>query len=404
MVFEIDCRLGHQRITLYQMTSRAPYLNSRMQGFGTTIFAQMSALAHRHNAINLGQGFPDVDGPIEIAEAAINAIRDGYNQYPPGQGIAELRTAIASHQAHYYDLNYDFETQVLVTAGATEAIAASLLAICEVGDEVIVFEPFYDSYAAAIALSGAKLVPVQLSKPNWEFDPEYLRRVVTPRTRALILNSPHNPTGKVFSYNELEQIAGLCVEYDLIAITDEVYEHLIFEGSHYPLANFENMQDRCISISSAAKTFSFTGWKIGWITASTKLIEAVKTVKQFLTYANGAPFQVAIAYALNEPARFCERIAPSLAESRNELSLGLEKLHFSAMKSDGTYFVTTDISDIYSGTALEFCMELPERVGVVAIPSSVFYQTPNQGEKLVRWTFCKRIDVITEALARLSKL
>lgn len=383
---------------------RVPFLNSRMQGFGTTIFAQMSSLAHEHNAINLGQGFPDTDGPPEIANAAVAAIQEGHNQYPPGQGILRLRQAIAMHQDIYYDLKYDVETEILVTAGATEAIVASLLAICELGDEVIAFEPFYDSYSAAVSMAGGRLVPIRLTEPDWEFDSDDIRRAITPRTRAIILNSPHNPTGKVFSFQELATIGELCVEHDIIAITDDVYEHIIFDGKHYPLAMFPGMKGRCISISSGAKTFSYTGWKIGWVTASAPLIAAVRTTKQFLTYANGTPFQFAIALGLENQRRFCDAVAPKLLPSRYELSLGLDEAGFKLQASDGTYFVTTDISALYQGTAMEFCLELPARIGVAAIPLSAFYQNPDQGSKLVRWTFCKKIEVIKEAVSRLKEL
>lgn len=386
------------------MAKRVPFLNSRMQGFGTTIFAEMSALATETKSINLGQGFPDSDGPIEIAESAIDAIRNGHNQYPPGSGIASLRFAIAKHQSLYYDLNYNPDTQILVTAGATEAIAASLLAICEIGDEVITFEPFYDSYAASIALAGAKLVPVRLHEKDWSFTEDDLVAAITPRTKAIIVNTPHNPTGKVFTKIELAFIASLCIENDIIAITDEVYEHIIFTGEHHPLATFEGMNGRCISISSAAKTFSFTGWKIGWVTASKALIDAVRTTKQFLTYVNGAPFQVAIAFALDQGRRFCDQVAPDLKPSRNLLSTGLAELGMRILNSDGTYFLTTDISTVYGGSAEDFCRELPRRFGVVAIPSTAFYQTPNQGNSLVRWAFCKQPKVIEEALERMAKL
>ena len=381
-----------------------PYLNSRLQGFGATIFATMSQLATETSSVNLGQGFPDTDGPAEIAQAAMTAIAQGHNQYPPGPGIASLRSAVANHQNLYYGLEYDPNKEVLITAGATEAIAASVLAICETGDEVIVFEPFYDAYAAAIAMAGARLVPIELHAPDWTFDPDELSRAVTGRTRAIVINSPHNPTGKVFSLPELQFITSLCVEADLIAITDEVYEHMIFSGSHLPLASFPGMSKRTIAISSAAKTYSFTGWKIGWVTGSAELVAAVRAVKQFLTYVNGAPFQVAIAYALSEGRRFTDLVVPSISQQRQALADGLSQAGLEVMGGDGTYFLTTDISSITNEDAMTFCLELPRRIGVVAVPSSVFYQDPQRGRHLVRWTFCKRPEVIQDAVERLAKL
>src|SRR6478672_639112 len=305
------------------MNERVPYLTARLQGFGTTIFAEMSALAVRTGAINLGQGFPDTDGPAEIAQAAIDAIRAGHNQYPPGIGIPELRHAIAQHQRHWYGLDFDPDTEVLVTAGATEAIAASLLALCEPGDEVVMFEPYYDSYAACTAMAGAQRTVVTLHPPDYHFDPAVLRAAITPKTRLLLLNSPHNPTGKVFTRDELAAIAALCVEHDLIAVTDEVYEHLVFDGEHVPLATFPGMRDRTVTISSGGKTFSFTGWKIGWVSAPPALVNAVRTAKQFLTYVNGAPFQYAIATGLRLPDDRIAALASDLRARRDQLCAGL---------------------------------------------------------------------------------
>ncbi len=386
------------------MARRAPFLNSRLQGFGATIFATMSQLAADTSSINLGQGFPDTDGPIEIAQAAMRAIAEGHNQYPPGAGIAELRSAIADHQKLFYDLRYDPNGEVLVTAGATEAIAASILAICETGDEVIVFEPYYDAYAAVIAMAGATLVPIELHAPNWSFDPDELSRAITSRTRAILLNSPHNPTGKVFNVAEIEYIAALCIDADLLVITDEVYEHMIFSGSHIPICSLSGMAERTISISSAAKTYSFTGWKIGWVSARPELITAVRTAKQFLTYVNGAPFQVAIAFALREGRRFTDLVVPAIAAQRRALSVGLAEVGFEVLGGEGSYFLTTDIRPVTDEDAMTFCLELPRRAGVVAVPSSVFYQNPERGRHLVRWTFCKRMEVIEEAVSRLEKL
>ena len=277
------------------MSGRLPYLNSRLQGLGATIFATMSALAEATGSVNLGQGFPDYDGPAEVLEAACEAIRAGHNQYPPGRGIKTLRDAIAEHKRHWYGLAFDPASEVLVTAGATEALAASILSLVEVGDEVVLFEPYYDAYPALVAMAGGTHRVVPLRPPTWGFDPDELRRAITPRTRLIVVNSPHNPTGKVFRNDELESIAAVCRDQDLIAVTDEVYEHLVFEGEHRPLATFDGMRDRTVTISSAGKTFSVTGWKIGWACASPPLLDSVQTAKQFLTYAGGAPFQHAVA-------------------------------------------------------------------------------------------------------------
>lgn len=281
------------------------YLNSRLQDFTSTVFAEMSALAVQTGAINLGQGFPDTDGPPQVLDAAVRAIQEGRNQYPPGLGVPELRNAIAAHQHHWYGLTYDPDTEVLVTAGATEAIAAALLALCETGDEVVTFEPYYDSYAAGIAMAGAHRKTVTLRPPAYSFDPDELRAAVTDRTRLLLVNSPHNPTGAVFDREQLEQIAAVALERDLLVVTDEVYEHMTFDGrAHVPLATLPGMRERTVTISSAGKTFSVTGWKIGWVCAPPELLTAVRTAKQFLTFTGGAPFQPAIAAGLALPGQF----------------------------------------------------------------------------------------------------
>jgi N-succinyldiaminopimelate aminotransferase len=383
---------------------RAPFLTSRLQGFGTTIFAEMSALALRTGAVNLGQGFPDTDGPVEIAAAAIAAIRAGHNQYPPGIGIPELRHAIADHQRHWYGIELDPDTEVLVTAGATEAIAAALLALCEAGDEVVTFEPYYDSYAACTAMAGARRRVVTLHPPDYHFDPAALRDAITPRTRLVLLNSPHNPTGKVFSRAELEAVAALCVEHDLLAVTDEVYEHLVFEGEHAPLATLPGMRERTVTISSAGKTFSYTGWKIGWASAPPDLLAAVRTAKQFLTYVNGAPFQYAIATGLRLPDDRIRALASDLRARRDQLCAGLVDAGFTVFPPAGTYFVTTDVRSLGDEDGLAFCRSLPERCGVVAVPNVVFYDDEEAGRSLVRFTFCKRPEVLAEAVRRLARL
>jgi N-succinyldiaminopimelate aminotransferase len=383
---------------------RRPALNRRLDGFGTTIFAEMSALAVATGAVNLGQGFPDTDGPSAVLEAAIAAMRAGQNQYPPGPGLPDLRLAVAEHQEHWYGLTYDPDTEVLVTAGATEAIAAALLSLLEPGDEVIAFEPYYDSYAACIAMAGAERRPITLRTPAFAFDPEDLRRAVTPRTRLILLNSPHNPTGKVFTAEELAAIAAVAIEHDLLVITDDVYEHLVFDGPHRPLASLPGMRERTVVISSGGKTFSFTGWKIGWVCSTPELVAAVRTSKQFLTYVSGAPFQPAIATGLRLPDEYFEEFTADLRVKRDRLCAGLAETGFTVFCPQGTYFVTTDIRSLGETDGMAFCRALPERCGVVAVPNVVFYDDLDEGRPLVRFAFCKRHEVIDEAIARLKGL
>jgi N-succinyldiaminopimelate aminotransferase len=381
-----------------------PYLNTRLQGFGTTIFAEMSALAVATGSINLGQGFPDSDGPEVVKQAAIDAIARGDNQYPPGIGIPELRHAIGAHQRRFYGLDYDPDREILVTAGATEAIAASLLALCEVEDEVVTFEPYYDSYAACIAMSGARRRVVTLRAPEYAFDPDELRAAITPRTRAILLNSPNNPTGKVFSRAELQVVADAAIAHDLLVITDEVYEHLVYEGEHVPIATLPGMRDRTITISSGGKTFSFTGWKVGWTCATPALTDAVRTAKQFLTYVNGGPFQHAIAVGLALDDTYYAAFLADMRDKRDRLCAGLAQAGFDVYVPQGTYFVTTDIRPLGLVDGLAFCRELPTRCGVVAVPSAVFYDDSSEGSSLVRWACCKRPEVLDEAVARLKAL
>ncbi|MEU2793801.1 pyridoxal phosphate-dependent aminotransferase [Streptomyces sp. NPDC007100] len=389
-----------------------PLLNRRLAEFGTTIFAEMSALALRTGSINLGQGFPDTDGPPEVREAAVRALRDGRgNQYPPGPGVPELRAAVAEHQSRFYGhlgIAYDPDTEVLVTAGATEAIAASLLALLEPGDEVVALEPYYDSYAACIAMAGGTRVPVTL-RPSAEdgtyaLDLDELRDAITDRTRLILLNTPHNPTGTVLDRAELAEIARLACERDLLVITDEVYEHLVFEGEHLPLASFPGMRERTVTIGSAGKTFSFTGWKVGWVTASPELVAAVRSAKQFLTFVSAGPFQYAVAEALALPDSYYTGLRDDLRAKRDLLSDGLAAAGFRVFRPSGTYFVTTDIRPLGEQDGFAFCRALPERAGVVAIPNAVFYDHQDQGAPYVRFAFCKQEKVLQEAVERLRGL
>jgi N-succinyldiaminopimelate aminotransferase len=380
-------------------------LNSALAGMGTTIFAEMSALAVETGSVNLGQGFPDTDGPAEVAKVAAEAVLAGRgNQYPPGPGIPELRNAVSAHQKRFYGLDVDPDTEVLVTAGATEAIAAAMLALLEPGDEVIAFEPYYDSYAACIAMAGAVRVPVTLRPPAFRPDLDQLRDAITSRTRLILLNSPHNPTGMVASRDELAVIASLAVEHDLLVVTDEVYEHLVFDGQHIPIATFPGMRERTVTISSGGKTFSFTGWKIGWVTGTPELVTAVRTAKQFLTYVSGGPFQFAIAAGLALPDAFYTDLAASLHRKRDLLASGLRAAGFEVFVPHGTYFISTDIAPLGEADGLAFCRSLPHRCGVVAVPNVVFYDDQAAGRSHVRFAFCKRDEVLADAAARLLTL
>src|SRR4051795_8070843 len=314
----------------------------RLTGVGSTIFAEMSALAVRTGSVNLGQGFPDEDGPAEVLEAAVAALRGGRNQYPPGHGTPELLDAVIAHQRRHYGLELD-RTQVVATTGATEAIAAALLGLVDPGDEVVVLEPYYDSYVAMIQFAGGVRRPVTLRAPNFRLDADELAAAVTPRTRLILLNTPHNPTGAVLDRDELEAIAAVCREHDLLAVTDEVYEHLVYDGEHVPLATLPGMRDRTVTVSSAGKSFSFTGWKVGWVCSSPALVNAVRTAKQFLTYVNAAPFQHAVAFALGMDDTYFGDFAAGLRDRRDRLSAGLASVGLDVLDTSGTYFVTTDI-------------------------------------------------------------
>lgn len=382
------------------------FLTTKLHGFGTTIFAEMSALAAATGSINLGQGFPDTDGPQIVVDAAIDAIRSGKgNQYPPGPGIPELRAAIANHQRAYYGLEVDPDSGVLVTCGATEALAAAFLSLLDTGDECIVFEPFYDSYPAGIAMAGASLVPVTLHAPDFQPDPRELAAAFTSRTKMIVVNSPHNPTGSVLTATSLELIASLAIEHDVLVVADDAYEHLTFDGVlHRPIATLPDMFERTVTIGSAGKTLSMTGWKVGWASGPASLVAAIRTSKQFLTYVSSGPFQYAVAIGLGLGEQYFADFAAQLQAKRDRLLDGLTAAGFTAFKPLGTYFITTNISQISQTSAMEFCRALPHRCGVVAIPNSVFYANRTHGDQYVRFAFCKRDDVIDEAVERLRRL
>jgi N-succinyldiaminopimelate aminotransferase len=382
--------------------SHAP--SRRLDGLGTTVFAEMSALALETGSVNLGQGFPDTDGPPEVADAAVAAIRAGVNQYPPGPGQPDLRLAIAEHQHRFYGLEVDPATEVVVTTGATEAVAAALLGLVDPGDEVVALEPFYDSYTAGIQMAGGVRVPVTLRPPDFRLDLDRLRAVVTDRTRLILLNSPHNPTGTVLTDAELAAVAELAVERDLVVVTDEVYEHMTYDVAHRPIATLPGMRERTLSISSAGKTFSFTGWKVGWATGPAPLVRAVLMAKQFLTFVSGAPFQPAVAVGLRLPDTYFADLRTSLAGKRDRLCAGLTEVGFGVFVPQGTYFVTADVRPLGWTDGLEFCRALPRSAGVVAIPHQVFYDDVEAGRPLVRFAFCKRDEVLAEAVARLQTL
>ena len=386
---------------------REPALVPRLRPFTSTIFAEMTALAVKHDAVNLGQGFPDTDGPAGMLDAAKNALFGGANQYPPGPGRPELRAAIARHRLRY-GTEYDPDTEILVTAGATEAITATLIALTEAGDEVIVIEPYYDSYAAAVAMAGAERKVVGLVEGEdgrFGLDVAALRAAVTPRTRAILVNSPHNPTGTVFTRAELEALAALCVEQDLIAICDEVYEHLVFDDAeHIPLVTLPGMRPRTVSISSAGKTFNCTGWKIGWVCSTPELVAAVKAAKQFITFVSGGPLQPAVAYALDHELAWVDGLRESLQDKRDRLSAGLADAGFAVRPTAGTYFVCVDVRPLGFTDAADLAWELPGRVGVAAVPVKVFTDHPDEWKHLLRFAFCKRNDVIDEGVTRLRKL
>jgi len=378
----------------------------RLRPFTSTIFAEMTALAARTGAVNLGQGFPDTDGPAGMLEIARSAIASGHNQYPPGPGIPELRAAVAEQRATCYGLVHDPDTEVLVTVGATEAISAALLALVGQSDEVLLIEPYYDSYPAAIALAGATRRSVALVADGDRFtlDLDALAAAITPATRALVLNSPHNPTGTVLHSAELAALAALAVEHDLLVITDEVYEHLVFDGAcHHPIATFPGMAQRTLSVSSAGKTFSVTGWKIGWVCGPAHLVAAVRAVKQFLTFVAGAPLQPAVAHALRAEHDWVVAHRAALQAKQRRLAAGLRAAGFGVHRCDGTYFICADVRPLGYHDGVEFCRDLPARTGVVAIPVAVFVDDPAPWRHLVRFAFCKRDEVLDDAIARLAR-
>ena len=377
---------------------------SRLAGFETTIFAERSKLALATGSVNLGQGFPDEEGPAAVVERAAQGLREGRNQYPPGHGTPELVEAVRAHQRACYGIELT-PAQVVATTGATEAVAAAMLGLVEPGDEVLVLEPYYDSYGAMIQMAGGVRRGVPLRAPAYRPDLEELGAAITPRTRVLLLNSPHNPTGTVLTRAELEGIAALAVAHDLVVVTDEVYEHLVFTGSeHVPIATLPGMAERTLSISSIGKSFSLTGWKVGWVTGPAELVAAVESAKNWLTYTSGPALQPAAAYALTEEVAWTRTLAADLQAKRDLLVAGLRSHGLSTNVPQGTYFVMSDVRDLGWSSAVAFADALVERAGVVVVPCEVFYDDAEEGRHKVRWAFCKRRVVIEEALERLAGL
>ncbi|KQN96688.1 aminotransferase [Arthrobacter sp. Leaf234] len=375
-------------------------------GLGITIFEEVTALAQKHAAINLGQGFPDEDGPREILDAARSAIADGANQYAPGQGLAVLRDAIAAHQERFYGLTVDPRTEVIVSTGATESIAAAILAFAGPGDEVLTFEPFYDSYGAVIGLSGATHTTAPLLAPDFQPDAASLAAAFTDRTRIVVVNNPHNPTGSVFRREALETIVRLAERHGAIIVTDEVYEHLRFGPEHIPIATLPGAASRTLTISSAGKTFSVTGWKVGWLSGPAELVAQVRTVKTFLTYTSGTPFQSAVALGLGLPDEFFGSVAATLRRKRDLLGEGLRAAGFEVFEPEGTFFTTVDASPLGIDDATALARRLPSLIGVAAIPVAMFCHEDGAARtrSLLRFAFCKRFDVIEEGARRLATL
>lgn len=386
-----------------------PILSRKLSGFGTTIFTEMTRLAGEHGAINLAQGFPDFDGPEFVKDAAVAAIRAGHGQYARMSGVPALNAAIARVYARDWGLTYDPDAEITVTAGCTEAIFATLQGLCDVGDEVILFEPYYDSYRASVCNAGAIPRVVTLHAPgtlgpDWAFDPAELRRAFSPRTKAILLNTPHNPTGKVFSRAELALVAELCQQHDVVCVSDEVYERLVFDGEHVSIATLPGMRERTIVLSSLGKTFSLTGWKIGWAAAPPALTAAVRTAHQFITFAVATPLQHGAVAALDAPASFYTELLADYRRKRDLLAGALERIGFRVHVPAGTYFVCADFTPLGFTDDVAFCRHLVSKVGVAAIPPSAFYDNPEHGRRFARFAFCKKDETLLAAIARLEDL
>jgi aspartate/methionine/tyrosine aminotransferase len=380
-------------------------VNSILGSIPPTIFTVMSALAVQHGSINLGQGFPDTDGPPDVLQAAADALMDGRNQYPPMSGVPELRQAVAAANARFYGLDVDPASEVIVTSGATEAITACLMAVVDPGDEVVLIEPLYDTYAPVVRLLGAVPRFVRLAPPNWDLPRADLAAAFGPKTKAILLNTPMNPTGTVFTAAELAFIADLLVRHDAYAVCDEVYEHLTFDGwRHIPLMTLPGLRDRVMRIGSAGKTFSLTGWKVGYVTASAALATAVAKAHQNLTFTTPPNLQRAVAVGLAKDDAYFANIGVALQAKRDRLAVGLASLGLTVLPTHGSYFITTDFSPLgFAGDDVAFCRHITEAAGVTAIPVTAFYDAPDPPRHYARFAFCKRDDVLDEAVARLAR-
>lgn len=381
---------------------RPSQVSAALAPFGETIFTEISRLALKHQAVNLGQGFPNFDGPDFVKQAAIEAINAGHGQYARMFGIPELNRAIAQRFSADAGMMIDSESEVTVTSGCTEAIAAALLGLVNRGDEVILFEPYYDSYRASVAMAGASAKFVTLQPPDFALEESALRQAFSPKTRAILINTPHNPTGKVFSRSELELIAQLCQEHDVIALSDEVYERLVFTDRHISIASIEGMRERTVTLSSLGKTFSLTGWKIGWAIAPAELTAGIRAAHQFLTFATATPLQHGAIAALRAPDSYYQQLLADYRQKRDLLVDGLMELEFKVFPPDGTYFVLVDHTPFGFQNDVAFCRHLVEHVGVAAIPTSVFYHDPEDGRSLVRFAFCKTQETLRQALERMK--
>ena len=379
--------------------------NTYLGSIGTTIFTVMSALATEHGSINLGQGFPDTEGPADVVQSAADALKDGRNQYPPMPGVPELRKAVAAANKRFYGLDIDGMTEVTVTSGATEAITACLMAVLDPGDEVVLIEPLYDTYVPVVRMLGAIPRIVRLTPPHWELPRDALTAAFGPKTKAILFNSPMNPCSKVFTADELAFIAGLVERHDTYAICDEVYEHLIFDGlKHIPLMTLPGMRERTMRIGSAGKTFSLTGWKVGYVTAGAALTPLVQKAHQNLTFTTAPNLQRAVAVGLGKDDAYFASLARDLQDRRDLLAKGLASVGFSVLPSHGSYFVTTDFAPLgFNGDDVAFCRHITEKAGVTAIPVSAFYDDPDAPRHYARFAFCKRPEVLEEAIARLKR-
>ncbi|GBQ62288.1 transaminase [Ameyamaea chiangmaiensis NBRC 103196] len=383
-------------------------LNHQLTALPTTIFTRMSALAQEHGAINLGQGFPDTEGPADMIDAACDALRDDRNQYAPLTGLPELRAAVAASNARFYGLEIDPAREVIVTSGATEALASCLMAVLNPGDEVVLIEPLYDTYLPMVQMLGCTARCVRLVPPNWDLPRYTLAAAFGPRTKAIMLNSPMNPTGKVFTPDELAFIAGLLRQHGAYAICDEVYEHLTFDGQvHVPLMTLPGMREHCLRIGSAGKTFSLTGWKIGYITAPASLAPTVAKAHQNIAFASAPNLQRAVAHGLSNDESYFASLADALGRQRDILAEGLRACRFEVLPCSGTYFVVADFAPLgFSGSDLAFCEHITRDAGVTAIPVSAFYAPDSADDApttLIRFAFCKRPDVLRDAVTRLTR-